>query len=316
MALPAETGDRVVLVQLGLYLLICVVLQTGNPSEPEPVPPQLVADVEAYWAALAEGDKVSAETFVLPAYREAFNRRDLGLVGRFRLGRIEITDDGVALVSAVVERLDPLHAQFREIPIVEAWHHTPAGWQVEVLELSSSEVNRLLFGRSEEDVEARDEVRLVPEQLRLQFLNNPQQGRFLLFNQSTKLVEVSAVKIAGSALNLRSEVPARAAPGGQIEIDVEYVGPDAPKELEYSVRFMLTVGSESQELVRRVVANHIGPETRAFFGLTTEQAEALKRGDVLVPVLRHPGRIVPPGEMVGPERNLSSPESGSVPPPD
>lgn len=300
MSPPRSGDDRVnsAATAAGNYrfaILVCLLLslftfslagfaQLGTEADPA-----LLEALAAHWSALVSGDVSGALRFVEANSQNSFlQQRPLGLLGwRIEQVSVESVDRvSISMTGSVIDQAEnaPWVAQWTDI-----WVRTPEGWRREIPSASPKELNALLYGDGQGKNESlADEVQVLPAILEMQFLNEPQQGRFHLLNGTAERQELKEVLFDRDLFTLVEPLPKTIRPGEKVFIELRYTGVQERKDQTSVIKFRFEGERGPREFERQILYNHVGPTTRRFFGLTESDVRDLKRDAVPDPVLKPP----------------------------
>ncbi|UCF39049.1 MAG: hypothetical protein JSU96_09520 [Acidobacteriota bacterium] len=249
----------------------------------------LVERVTGYWEATISRNKVAALQFVLPSSHNVYLHLPELWFRDWKLQSVEPKSDGKSLVRISTQVTLPQFQQTFAAEVVQHWVLEGDVWYLTVPSIASSQVSRLLSGSVSSRGDTRG-VSVLPETLVLHFLNPVQRGSFIVLNGDEGTVEITRVELLGDDLRI-VDYPSVLQPGMEGRITVEFTGSSEEKELNGVVRVTTVSQGKIATIERSVLYNHIGPETRAFFGLTEEEARLLPRGAQPQPVVKP---VLPP----------------------
>lgn len=274
--------------------LLTLNLSAGTDPEAD-----LRASVSAYWEALQKRDLYEALQHVAPDSRNRFIQRKQDRIRDWGVEGIEFVDENRARVSLSVERfLEPTRT-FHRVKHAEVWVLDQGRWQVQVPQVSSVDVTRMLTGasRTRSPRELPETIQIVPRRIEMPFLNPVQMGSVLIRNGLGTAVRVAEVEFDADRFELTRQVET-VEPGQEGRLTLRYLGDEEEKDLTSTLRFQLHYGEEAVPVEIPVVYNHVNRTTRIFFGLSDEDVRNLKRGDPLRPRIQlDPSGIPPPVKL-------------------
>ncbi len=241
----------------------------------------LEARVAQYWDLLVGQDKASALEYVTPETRNHFINRREPLMASWRLVSVDRVSDSEAEVEVVVERQIPGLQGLHAIEVMERWVRSDQ-WRVAVRAVSARE---LMPPPSRRSVVRSGEVGFAPSELKIPFLHPKQLGRVELFNGLAEPIEISGMQWDETRFEV-VEAPQEIPPGEQRRLLLRYRGDEVPKNLRSRLTVTLAdprAGETRLEIP--VVYNYFSDGARGLFGLTKEEADRVRRGDKLIPVL-------------------------------
>ncbi len=251
----------------------------------------LESRVSLYWDALTKRDKASAIELVARDRRNAFIQRREPAVQSWKLGAIEWKSESEADVTVELMRSIPGVPGFHELRVVETWIVEENQWRALVRATTAQE----LLGQYRSVALSSSkpppgQLKVLPDVLRINFLNRGQTGGVRLANGLSAVIEVERVELDESLFRIKAS-PDRVGPSSFGAFVLEYIGSDISKDRHSQLRIVTRVQGEQRVFEVPILYNYLSPAARALFGLSPEAAEKLDRGEKLVPVL--PG---PPGE--------------------
>lgn len=264
-----------------------------------PAEDQLRESVEKYWQAMEERDKYSALEYVLPESRNAFIQRRDFIFREWQLQEIRpVTGQAKARVHVSVERLMEQSGTFYRTPVRQTWVYRDGRWYLSVPQVGSKRVHELLYGLNREQSRVVEgEIRVLPDIVKMSFLNPVQRGAIVIQNGLEQPLRLINLEVDNRQIEVE-ELPEQVAAKSETKVYLRYLGEEEEKDLRSQVRLVLEDGEGKQhEHSVQILYNHISETTKAFFGLTDEQARQLKKGEKLTPRLRTPPGAgqAPPG---------------------
>lgn len=242
--------------------------------------------VTGYWDALRAGRLQQAASFVDPLSRSRFlQRRSLRVVD-WKLGsqRLEGQRAGVSV-----------QVRFGGLPsggvlpgrVEQIWKLLDGEWFLEVPTATPVELNRLLYGPVGSREIPRGVISAEPRLLVLRFLNPVQRGIVRLSNgRDVVATSVSCSSDSGD-LDVRADLD-RIEPGQSVRLTVDVRGTETKKNRSGNLTCRFEVDGRPEQIEIPVFFNVISAEERAFFGLSEEQTEALRRNEPLRPAVKRP----------------------------
>lgn len=272
-----------------LFWLFLVSPQISDVSE-------LEAAVVSYWDALVRQDKFSALSFVHPDSRNDFLRRREPAMRSWKLLGVEEISPTTARVTVEIEQFVPPRG-FVKMPFSESWLFDGESWRVKILQ-PSPELLSDMFARAAKATPLPAELRVVPERVRIHFLDRRQEGILAILNGLEEPALVVSFEYDRELFEVIEPVE-EVAPGERASIRIRYRGEDESKDLESEVRLVLRQSGKEHVFTVPVVYNHISSAARGVLGLTREEAERLRRGDRVGPALRQPAppAAPPPADL-------------------
>jgi len=265
----------------------------------------LESAVRSFWGALEQGDIEAEVRLVAPASRKSYLGAGYLPIRSWQLKALEpVSSDSYEVVVEAV-----MLADRGALPVVvrQRWNLTDDGWLLDYPIVTGRSINEALFGRTP-PAPTESTVSLAPGELVLHFLNPVQKGRFELHNGSREAIRV--VSCDDDSEFLQVHFPQRAIlPGQSEEVRVEVAGGSDQKELRAAVRCRIVGDSGPTEVGATVLFNHVSAAAKAFFGLSDEAVEHLRRGGSLTPALPSPQS--PPGSS---DASAQTPKPASTEP--
>ncbi|RPI28321.1 MAG: hypothetical protein EHM61_05545 [Acidobacteria bacterium] len=277
------------------FILLWSLVSLAFPHESE-----LKETVSAYWNLMAKGEKASALKFVVESCQNDFINRVEPKIQTWRYVSADSVSETEATVTIEMEALfrgAQIASGFQKITKRETWVRDGNSWKLRVTKPSMESLGPLVSGPQKAALPKG--LRVTPTVLKIQFLNKSQTGRLRIENGNDLAAQVVSAKFDKTRFEL-VKWPDRIEPGEVAEIVVRYKGTENDKNLESQLNLVLKEGDQEAKLFQvPVIYNYLSDGARGLFGLTEEQAQKLKRGDKVTPVLK-----VPP----------KSPEAGTPPP--
>jgi len=271
---------------------------------------QLRERVEKYWQAMEKRDKYAALEFVLPESRNAFIQRREFVFRNWQLEEIQAVQDGAkAQILVSVERLMEQSGTFYPTPIRQTWVYQDDHWYLSVPKVGSKGVHELLYGLNRKQSRVIEgEIRVLPDVVKMSFLNPVQRGAIVIQNGLEQPLRLISLKVDNQQIQVEG-LPEQVAAKSEAKVYLRYLGDEEEKDLRSRARLVLEDEEGTQhEYSVQILYNHISETTKAFFGLTDEQARQLKRGEKLTPKFSTPpgaGQAPPgiPEEVLEPDSN-------------
>lgn len=276
---------------------LLLLLLTGGPFEEEEraktaflQQAELERRVYAYWDSLKKQDKVSALQYVQTKSHNRFIQRRDPFFRSWDPISINKRTETKVLVTVRIDRMMAPSQTFYEMLVKEIWVLGEEGWQVRLPELTSKSVAELYAGtRKEKPKKLSGDIRLLPDPLKIHFLNKARLGSVFVLNGLKDPVQVTSVELDKERFKLEAKAD-KVASGEKGEIRIRYVGDEEKKDLTAELRISIrkdVQGDEKEEAFTvPVVYNYLSPGARALFGLNEATAKALKRGDALSPAIQ------------------------------
>ena len=129
--------------------------------------------------------------------------------------------------------------------------------------------------------------RVSPKQLRIHFLDSAQTAVVTIENGESSEAELLGVQYDAERFEITKR-PEKVDAGKTGRVFLRYKGTEDTKDLTSQISLRLRHGGKEEVFHVPVLYNYISEGARALFGLTQEQAQALRRGEKLKPVLRAP----------------------------
>lgn len=280
-----------------------------------PAEEQLQQRVEGYWQAMEKKDKYGALEYVLPDARNAFIQRREFVFRNWKVEEIRpVANEVKAHVILSVERLMEQSGTFYQAPIRQTWVYQDDRWYLSVPQLGSRQVHELLYGLNRKvDHVVEGEVSVAPDMLKMSFLNPVQRAAIVIRNGLEEPLRLVGVTVDSSRFEIE-ELPESISSGTETTIYLRYTGSEDEKDLQSRATVVLEdKDGQRREYPIQILYNHISETTKAFFGLTDEQARQLKKGEKLTPRLRTPpnaGKAPPslPEELLEPDSDDPPPD--------
>ena len=248
--------------------------------------------IYSYWDLLLALDKHSTLQYVESESRNRFIRRREPYFRSWEPIAIETRSETEALVTVRIDRLMEASKSYYKTPVKEIWALGDEGWQVRVPELSSKDLGRLYSSKKEEKSAKKltGELRLLPQPLKIHFLNQANLGSLFVFNGLSVPVRVTRVEFDEEKFQLEKRVD-EVASGERGKITIRYLGDEEDKDLTSEIRVFVEGASEEageEVFTVPVLYNFLSPAARALFGLNAAKAKKFKRGDILRPAVQAP----------------------------
>jgi hypothetical protein len=192
-------------------------------------------------------------------------------------------------VVVIAEQLVPGFRDPISSRIVQIWFYDGTDWWVQIPELPAGGVSELLYGTGEGRKTLSRELDMVPNVLKMHFLNPVQRGNFYLRNGLEVSVELLRIQIDENRFRV-TRSPGMVGPGETAQLTLEYTGEEIEKDLRSEAVLVVDCAGQERIFRREIVYNHLSPEIKAFFGLTEETARGLGRGVKLEPKPKNPGQ--------------------------
>jgi hypothetical protein len=263
--------------------------------------PALRETVAVFWPLMAKGDKAAALKYVEEESLNNFISRKEPKIQNWRVVEVKLQSEMEAQVTVEVEGLYPGMVGLQKVLRHDTWIRTAEnGWKLRVGKASMERISRLFEG--ERATRALPEVlEIRPEAIRISFIDSSQVGFVFVVNGTTVPVELVSVKYDEARFEL-VEAPRRVEPGQKASFKIRYKAVENEKNLRSQVTFVLKQGNQEKLYQIPVFYNYLTRADRGLFGLTEEQADALKHGERLTPVIGRPGatngRPTKPGNPV------------------
>ena len=268
--------------------------------------------VTAFWTHLACNDKASALKYVLEECHNAFIMRRDPVIRSWKIVSVNPKDDGTADVMVSIEGLFPNVPRILTVDRAQRWVLRRGAWKLEVKEATIAEAAKML-GISDQPPKLAG-FRVSPNPLRIHFFHSAQTGVVSLENGEDSEAELLDVQYDAQRFEI-TQRPDKVEAGRIGRLVVRYKGTEEAKDLTSQISLRLRHGGKEEVFQVPVVYNYISEAARGLFGLTREQAQALRRGEKLTPVLQAP-KTQPGGQTTPTPREQPAPPAGAGPHPD
>ena len=186
-------------------------------------------------------------------------------------------------VTVVVQRM--IQGNFYNWKVTEDWVFDGRSWKVRI---SDQTAQRKDLYRRVIPVEPKaGALEVFPTSLKIHFLSKTQRGSILIHNGLEQAIQVHRLDYDKDNFELVDE-PGEIPSGAIARITILYKGLENRKNLKSQLSLVLKQSSEERLFSIPVIYNYITPGTRGLLGLTSEEAEQLKRGDRLSPKITLP----------------------------
>ncbi len=296
------------------FPLILLLLAASLPQQAE-----LEKRIGSYWDLLLAQDKNAALQYVEPESRNRFIQRRTPYFRSWEPMGIEEQSETKALVRVRIDRLMEASRSFYKMPVKEVWVLGDEGWHLQLPQLTSKALGELYSGRKEEKPAKKltGELRLLPQSLKIHFLNQTNRGSVFLFNGLSVPVQVTRIEYDKEKFILEEKV-GEVASGEKAKISIRYLGDEEDKDLTSELRVFVEGGSEEgggEMFDVPVLYNHLSPAARALFGLNEARAKELERGDPFRPTVQAPEppkdgtQVLPPIPPSPPKKSVATPKT-------
>jgi hypothetical protein len=268
--------------------------------------------LDAYWSLMAKGDKAGALKYVEEESLNHFISRKEPKIQAWRTAEVKLLSDTEARVAVEIEGLYPGTVGLQKVLKHDTWIRTAeSGWKLRVGKASMEKINQLFAGGRRELPEI---LEIRPESIRISFIDSSQLGFVFVSNGTAIPAEVLSLKYDEARFEL-IDAPRVVEPGQRAALKIRYRAIENEKNLRSQITFVLKHGDQEKLYQIPVFYNYLTKADRGLFGLTEEQAQALKHGDKLTPVIIRSG--TPAGKTPA-RRGSSAPvdPSGSPEPSD
>ena len=261
-----------------------------------PVPaadPELETAVRTYWDLLRKGDKAGALGYVEEEGRNLFLNRRINPFRSWTLERIEPRSPDEAVVAVKVDQLMLPAGVYYPVPVSEVWVRRPEGWRLRVRAPTREQFRRIFSGARTPKPRGPEPgvLEVLPERVRIHFLDRSQRGRIHVRNGLAETVRISRLDYDWTRFELLESADSVAA-GQEIRLVFRYIGNESEKPLKSRIRLFMERGegddAREEVVTVPVLYNYVSRGARGLLGLTREKLGRLKRGETVNPVISLP----------------------------
>jgi hypothetical protein len=258
-----------------LMLLLSLMIQVPAGTDGE-----LLAAVESYWNHLQQRQRVPALEFVSAGSKEHFMTRQEPSFRSWQVVELTSESETRYRVTVSVERL----FDFGYYPwsVTDTWLREEGSWKVEVPDPVAA--RKKIWQAS--DAPIKDgRLSVLPERLKIHFLNRSQQNAFVVRNGLEETVRIERFDFDRERFIWVE--PFEEIPAGEIrKVVLRYVGDEVGKNLPSSAVLVLKQSANELEHSATVVYNYVSPGARALLGLTESDLEHLERDYSFTPKVK------------------------------
>lgn len=268
---------------MATFLLLLAVVSSQIPHESD-----LRKAVSAYWNLMVKGEKATALKFVLPSCQNDFVNRVEPKVRSWELVSLESVGKREAVVTIRMEALFKeavLGAGFQSVEKHETWVRDKNRWKLKVVKPSIAALAPLAAPTTDSQVPKA--LLVTPATVQIQFFNKAQRGVLHIQNGTDLPAELVSAKFDETRFDL-VELPSRIEAGKKADMVIRYKGEEIVKNLESQMTLLLKHDGQEKLYQVPIIYNYFSDGARALFGLTEEEADKVRRGDKLQPVVKQP----------------------------
>ena len=263
---------------IGLCLFSCG--HTGHPLDDR---------VAAFWTALVERDRVTAQQFVAPASRNDFLRHSERLYRSWKIENVHEKSSDEAIVRVAYEGYLEELRRFQQLRESQRWKRIDGEWFLHVDSpedgLSTAFEKIYSVEESTQWSTEKDGRVAVNKQIRIPFFNRAQLGTLTIRNGTGKPVRIARVGLDEILFEI-SENPGQIPAGEKRHLKIVHRGSDELKDQKSPMTVVIEHGGELTEYPVEILYNYLSPGARGILGLTPEKIPDLKRSDKVSPAIK------------------------------